>query len=241
MTDNSFWLTKSDGVVNNIGENRYSNSCFVEAVRSDDSPMGKLMQSRFPTETVITMLGDTTPDHWVRWDNRPLNVPLIDKMMVEFTEVPATDRLHLSRGDISTRTREVMSAARMTVTPRGIKNNSGPLTPEELASSIVHGVYHMVEKHTLASMKSQNSPLSADKRVRFHSAREILTERRNVLDIALLNSYIEPSPTMMSRAYHLGAVYGMGMVHAVINDVYHRHYRDQVESVKACLPELSVD
>lgn len=237
MLDNGFWLTKSDGVVNQIDERRYSNSRFVDAVRSDDTPMGKLMQSRFPTETVITLLGEGVPGHWVKWENRTLDIPKVDSLIVSFPEVPTEDRLHMTRGEISQRTRQVMDEAKMSVTPRGIKNNSGPLGPEELTASIVHGVYHMFEKHTLASMKSRKAPLSADKRIRLQTAKDILSQRRNVLEIALLNSYIEPSPTMMSRAYHLGAVYGMGMVNAVINDVYHRHYHDQVTSIMECEPE----
>lgn len=228
------WLTRVDGVVSEVEPGVYTNDRFVTAIRSDDTPMGKLMHSRFPSPTTIKTMNGEPSQHWIKWEDKPLDMDVVNSMMVDFEEIKPEDRLHLTRGVISSRTREVMSAADMTVTARGIRDDSMMTSPEQVLVTVVHGVYHMVEKHTLASMKNSTSVLSTSKKTRFRVTHDILTEHGNVLDVALLSSYIEPSPTLMSRAYHLGALYGMGMIHAVINNTYHRHYHAQVSSVASC-------
>ena len=236
MNDNYYWVTKKDGVVqkkNNDEKLVFDNDNFVTTIFSDDSPMSKIMRSFYPTETTITLMNDKEPESWTRWEKKNIVPKNIEKILSDFPqEIPLEERLTVSRGEQSKRTRSVLSSAYMSVTPRGIKNKEVPPTPEDSFASLVSIVYHLIEKNTVASLKTKDNTVSPDKKEKIEYVYNIVHNRGNVIDVALLSSYVEPSPTLINRTYELSSLYGVYTVHAIVNDVYYRTFIEQVREIE---------
>ena len=72
---NFFWVNPADGVLEQVSDqtlySKYTNRSFIEEIQFDDSSMGKLMSSKYPSETEV-ILKSTPPKHWVKWEKTPI-------------------------------------------------------------------------------------------------------------------------------------------------------------------------
>ena len=230
-----FWVTPADGVLEEVDSDSqfhtYTNHSFIEEIQFDDSSMSKLMSSKYPSETTITLKSDP-PQHWKEWAKKPIQTSVIESLMKpeEIEEISPKDRLYITRSDVSKRTRLIMNKCYMKVTPKGIESQGIPDSTDETFSALVNMCYFMVEKNTIANMKSSSSKLSNDRIRRYSAIMEIISRRENILSTSLMSAYIEPSSTMLDRMYFLSALYGSSTVNAMVNDLYYRNYYQQVES-----------
>lgn len=234
-----FWVTSGDGVLEPVSENEFTNESFVRELESDDSAMSKLMCSSYPSITTVR-IGGNIPKHWSKWEKTPLKTNRIEGIVKELSikEIRSEDRLYVSRNDASRRTREIMKHSRMQVTPRGIESLGVPPTIDDTFASLVNLCYFVIEKNTIANMKSKSSKVSQDRIRRIAIIVDALGIRSNVLETALISAYTEPSVTMMSRAYFLSALYGISTVNAMVNDLYYKTYHTQVDSIMALWESL---
>ena len=197
-----FWVTPADGVLEEVDSDSqfhtYTNRNFIEEIQFDDSSMSKLMSSKYPSETTITLKSDP-PQHWKKWVKKPIQTSAIESLMKpeEIEEISPKDRLYITRSDVSKRTRLIMSKCHMKVTPKGIESQGIPDSTDETFSTLVNMCYFMVEKNTIANMKSSNSKLSNDRIRRYSAIMEIISRRENILSTSLMSAYIEPSSTCL--------------------------------------------
>jgi len=228
---NTVWITKSDGVIRKDGD-RFTNKNFVEKIRTDPSAMGRYMNALYPAPVDIKLLSDTIPKSWVQWEEEGIHIPDIEKNINIPQDYSGDKRLTISKGEMSTRIRHCMEYANMSVTPRGIKNKGVPETPTLTFSSIINSIYLMVDKNTTASIRRKNNiDIPIGKREKFKKIVDIVKNRDNILQVLLLTAYVEPSSTMLNRAYLLADIYSLTTVNVVINDVYYRKCKDQVDNL----------
>lgn len=229
-----FWVTPADGVLEEINsaEHKYGNSSFIEEIEFDTSSMSKLMSSKYPSETTITLKAEP-PSYWKKWVKVPINTSDIEDIInvEEIDEIPPEKRLYVTRNEVSQRTRLIMKKSYMKVSTKGIESQGIPDTTAETFATLVNMCYFMIEKNTIANMKDINSKLSNDRIRRYSTIMDTISKRGNVLSISLMSAYTEPSSTMMDRTYFLAALYGTSTVNAMVNDLYYRNYYQQVESI----------
>lgn len=231
-----FWVTPADGVLEQMdGQtlySKYTNRTFIEEIQFDDSSMGKLMSSKYPSETEV-ILKSNPPKYWVKWEKNPIKISNIEKIInsEKISEIEPEERLYVTRNKVSKRTRYIMNKSYMRVTPKGIESQGIPNTVDETFASLVNMCYFMVEKNTIANMKSPNSKISNDRIRRYSEIMDIISQRENILLTSLMSAYTEPSSTMLNRSYFLSALYGSSTVNAILNDLYYRNYSQQVESI----------
>lgn len=230
---NKVWIVPNIGVVERVGDNTFSNEEYVEEISRDLSPMGRLMHLSYPTTTTITLQGDIPP-HWVEWD-------VMDEEDIDNTltlggfpqEIPGDKRLWIPRGEQSKRMRSIAPHAFFTPTPRGFTNSGVPPTIADNFSAIIHGIYMIIEKNTVASIKDKTKttlPSSRTKKV--FSVSDILHEKSNIADVCLVSAYTEPSTTTMQRIHYLAGVYGSGKIKEMIDSSYLDYCEEQVFSVE---------
>lgn len=232
--DQVFWVTPADGVLEEIDdlEHKYDNHSFIEEINFDDSSMSKLMSSKYPSETIVTLKSEP-PSYWKKWVKTPIQTPLIEEIIKpeEIEEIPPGERLYVTRNDVSKRTRLIMGKSHMRVTTKGVESQGIPDTTSDAFASLVNMCYFMIEKNTIANMKDNNSKLSNDRIRRYSTIMDTVSRRENVLSTSLMSAYTDPSSTMMDRTYFLAALYGVSTVNAMVNDLYYRNYYKQVESI----------
>ncbi len=228
---NTVWVTKSDGIVRKEGDS-FTNNNFVKKIHEDSSPMSKYMKSLYPSPVSIKLMGDTIPKSWTQWEIEDINIKEIEKNIVLPKEYSGEQRLTISKSEMSERIRHCMSNANMNVTPRGIKDNGVPSNPTLTFSSIINTLYLIVDKNTTASVRRKNNiDVPLDKKLKFKKTVDIVNNRDNILQVLLISAYIEPSSTMLNRAYLLADIYGLTTVNLIINDIYYRKCKQQVNNL----------
>lgn len=231
-----FWVTPADGVLEEIDNDNqyytYTNHRFIEEIQCDDSSMSKLMSSKYPSETTVT-LKSHPPSYWTKWTRNPIQTSEIEKLMKseDIEEISPKERLYITRSDVSKRTRLIMNKCHMKVTVKGIESQGIPETTDKTFATLVNMCYFMVEKNTIANMKNSSSKISNDRIRRYSTIMEIISRRENILSTSLMSAYTEPSSTMLDRMYFLSALYGSSTVNAMVNDLYYRNYYQQVDSI----------
>lgn len=228
---NTVWVTKSDGIVRKKGE-KYTNENFVKKIHDDPSPMSKYMKSLYPSPVSIKLMGETIPKSWIQWEEEEIDIKKIEENISLPVEYSGEKRLTISKSEVSERIRYCMSNSNMNVTPRGIKDNGVPLNPALTFSSIINALYLIVDKNTTASVRRKNDiDIPLDKKIKYKKTVDIVNNRGNILQVLLISAYVEPSTTMLNRAYLLADIYGLTTVNLIINDVYYRLCKKQVENL----------
>lgn len=229
--NNKVWVTKSDGIVRKV-DDYFTNKNFVEKIHNDSSSMSRYMNSLYPTPVTIKLMNDTIPKSWIQWEEEEINIKEIEKNIVLPQEYSGEKRLTISKSEVSERTHHCMRNSNMSVTPRGIKDKGVPLTPTLTFSSIINTIYLIVDKYTTASVRrKENIEIPLDKKMKYKKTVDIVNNRDNILQVLLISAYIEPSSTMLNRAYLLADIYGLTTVNLIINDIYYRVCRKQVNNL----------
>ena len=244
MNDKRFiFLTKSAGVMDKMGDSRYSNERFIDFIRQDTCSSGKFMSAFYSAPLEIRLPTNEIPGSWSKWEIHELKIPDIedtlenDDFKISVPEIPGEERLFIPRGALFKRKREIIPKANMKVVARGIK---GDLIPKDINAcfcSIINGVYFLVEDYTTASLSnSSRTSMSSDRMSKFIKLCEILDDDSVLfINIALLNSYVEPSTTMVKRFYYLSFIYGMEECDRLLRKVYKDRFAEQINSIKYVL------
>ena len=228
MINKLVWVSKADGVIKNNGAD-YSNEEFVNTILNDTTSMGKFMSTIFPSPTKIVLNG-STPASWIPWEV-PERIE-IEKINISNTleEIPFEKRMFVSRGELSSRVRALGDICHYSVSYKGITDSGVPDNIYSTIESIVNICYALVERNTTASLSSQKRKASPLKRSKY-AATEELIKTSSVIDLALLESYSEPSIALMKRFYCLASIYGSDNIKAIVNEVYANSYKRQIDSV----------
>lgn len=227
------WIVPNIGLVEKTGDKSFNNDTYVGEIHADSTPMGNLMRLSYPTTTNIKIVAETPP-HWVQWEPQPLNTlgeSITHAVMPE--EIPGDTRLWVPRGEQSQRTRSIARAALFHTTPRGIVDKGIPHSIEENFASIIYGLYMLVEKNTVASIKDKKkTSVSGGRMKKMLAVADIIVQRENIVDVCLVSGYTEPSSTLMQRIYYMAGVYGVNATKKAIDDVYFTHFEEQAYSVE---------
>lgn len=230
--DNELWITKGEGLVKKISGNKYSNDDFIKIIEEDDSVMGSIMKSFYSSPTIITLASDKVPENWVSVNTGKIDTNQILNSIQLPEEIPASDRLRVTKSTQSDRIRYLMNKAYYNVSTRGIKDRGIPESANDILSSIIYVIYHNIEKSTTAAIKNKKNNISNNKRSSIREAFDIVNNHKNVDEIMLGSIYVEPCLSTIKRIYLLKSIYGDYAIDAVINNMYYQICKDQVEAVK---------
>lgn len=226
--------TRNDGLLQECGTTPsgglvFDNSGFVETIASDPSPLGSMMSSLHPSALTIYVM--KPPESWRRWE--PVVSPDAASLMLDAfpEEIPNDLRLTKTRRELSARSGEILRNADMSVSTRGINDESVPVSATSALAGLVYQAYYLIERNTTASLKSEEAKLSTLRREKFSSVARILDNHEDILGVTLLSTYTEPSMTMIRRFYYLAAIVGVTEAHTMLNSLYENHCEAQRESV----------
>lgn len=238
------WVTKSEGIINEIDDSLYSNEKFIESIKKDDSPLGKLMQSSYPSSTTIRIQGGNIPPHWTQWDvPESLDEGVIKEILTAelevIGEIPYDERIWKKKIELSDRINHLAKISHYQVTHSGIKDAGMPDTIEECVASIVSIAYMLLEKNTVSTMKktSKKKPsIPQARRGKFNNSLDIV-EKGNISNACLINAYVEPSIIMRKRLFCVMSLYGNSVIQDTIDRIYFNTCSKQVESIKKMMDE----
>ena len=240
------WINPSDGVVRKKNESQFNNLRFVSMIHDDKTALGYMMSMRYPASTNITLKGDI-PNSWEQWDVPEISVcDIIDKCCKELEgllsigEIDGSQRLWIPRKEQSQRMRHIVPYAGFSISPRGINPVGAPKDVIECITQVVAGVYAIVEKNTVASIKNKEKKRLASVRVKkMNTCFDIISRRQNVAEASIISSYSEPSSTTALRLFYLYDVLGKELTHYICDSIYYSLYEDQLHSVEESLYILS--
>lgn len=243
----SVWVTPSDGVIEKIDDTHYSNSNFVSMIHSDTSSLGYMMSSQFPTPTSITLRGDIPPS-WVQWhiptmSDDDIADSVIQRLssMNDIPEIPGNERLWIPKKKQSQRIRHIAPMAFFSVTSRGIISQGIPPSVIDALASIVAGVYMIVERATIASIKSkQKTTVSPSRKTKITTAYDIISSRHHVATSSLISVYAEPSTTTAMRLFYVSCVLGVERTHKICDMVYYTVCEEQLFSIEETMSTFIV-
>ena len=240
------WATPGDGIIRPTEKpNQYTNESFVSLVHEDNTALGYMMSSRFPTPTTITLMSGI-PSSWVRYNTLSSDEELIESSInfllpsTSIGEIDGSERLWVPKRKQSQRLRHIAPFAHMKVSPQGIQSKGTPESIIKLLSSVVAGVYMIVEKSTVSSItKKLNFSISTSRKTKMNTAYDIVSRRNRVAESCLIASYAEPSTTTALRLFYLYEVLGVERTHRLCDRVYYSLYEDQLFSIEEIMSTIS--
>lgn len=233
------WINSSDGVVRKTEDRCYNNNSFVDMIHQDKTALGYMMSMRYPTSTTTRLLGDGIPPSWSQWDIPELSASEIISDVSnqlsswDIEEIDGMQRLWVPRKEQSQRLRAISRFAGFSVTPRGIVSCGVPQGLIDCITQVVAGVYAIIERNTIASIRSKNKTSVSSARVKkMNTCFDIVSRRDRVAEAVIISSYSEPSATTALRLFYLYDVLGKDLAHHICDGVYYGLFEDQLYSIE---------
>lgn len=233
------WINPSDGVVRKKDESTYDNSRFVSMIHEDKTALGYMMSMRYPAATTTVLQGEI-PSFWSQWD-----IPEIDSQDIidqcctkldglsSLEEIKGSERLWVPRKEQSKRMRHIASYAGFSVSVKGITSLGSPQSVVDCITQVVAGIYAIIEKTTIASIRSKDKKSVAPTRMKkMNACFDILTRRENIAEISIISSYSEPSSTTALRLFYLYDVLGKDLTHEICDSIYYAVCEEQLYSIE---------
>lgn len=238
-TCNTVWINPSDGVVRKDSDGSYNNRRFVKMIHEDKTALGYMMSMRYPTETTTRLKGDI-PDFWSPWDIPDLATSDIiqqccDKIdgLKSIGEIDGSERLWIPRKEQSKRMRHIALYSGFSVTTHGIISKGAPDTLIDCISQVVAGVYAIVEKNTVASIRDKNkTSVSPARMKKMNACFDIVSRRDRVAEVGIISSYAEPSSTTVLRLFYLYDILGRDTTHEICDSIYYDMFEEQLYSIE---------
>lgn len=233
------WVNPSDGVVEKNDNGDYDNTHFVSLIHADKTALGYMMSMRYPTSTTITLKGDI-PDFWSQWDIPDMSEEDIAEKccsmlngVMSIGELRGDERLWVPRKKQSERMRHISRYSGFSVTAKGIVSNGVPKTFLDCISQSVAGIYSIIEKNTIASIRdSSKTSISPARLKKMNACYDIMHRRNTISDVTLISSYAEPASTTALRIFYLYAIIGKKKTHSIIDTIYYTVFEEQLFSVE---------
>lgn len=233
------WINPSDGVIRKKDESTYDNSRFVSMIHEDKTALGYMMSMRYPAATTTVLQGDI-PSFWSQWDIPKIDSQdIIDKCCTQLDglsslgEIEGSERLWIPRKEQSKRMRHIASYAGFSISVKGINSLGCPENIIDCISQVVAGIYAIIEKTTIASIRSKDKKSVAPTRMKkMNACFDILTRRENIAEISIISSYSEPSATTALRLFYLYDVLGKELTHDICDAVYYTVCEEQLYSIE---------
>lgn len=233
------WINPSDGVVRRGQDGTYNNERFVQMIHDDKTALGYMMSMRYPTSTKTQLRGDI-PDFWSQWDVLDMDTNEIVQAcckdlegLASLNEIKGSERLWVPRKEQSQRMRHIALHAGFSVTTHGIISKGAPNTLLDCISQVVAGVYAIIEKNTVASIRDKNKTSVSPARLKkMNACFDIVSRRDRVAEVGIISSYAEPASTTVLRLFYLYDILGREATHKICDAIYYGMFEDQLFSVE---------
>lgn len=243
------WLIPGVGVAERIDDNLWSNQSFVSTIKSDDSALGVFMQSKFSTPTRISISRDKDflPENWEYWSASDILVDIdyiVSKYNSTLRDISGKKRLTLSRSQNIERYKTIIGDSSMVVEGKHIREGAKPNTINDAIIDAIFALQFIIERETTASFtkKVGKKGTSKDKIKSMEIVRDIVNDRddKNLVNVFLFSTYIQPSPIGIMRIFEVGSVLGIEEAKEIIAQCYKKINVKQIECINSAIEELSL-